>query len=78
MTISAVDPLNLTGILTSGDRIRSITSSRLVYRDGMALAAMDGDYVRPLTEIDHAVAGSLASVLAGRRLPPVSSGFVGR
>jgi ATP-dependent Lhr-like helicase len=78
MTISAVDPLNLTGILTSGERVRSITSSRLVYRDGVALAAMEGDYVRPLTEIDPAVAGGLASALAGRRLPPVTSGFVGR
>jgi len=78
MTISAVDPLNLTGILTSGERVRSITSSRLVYRDGVALAAMEGDYVRPLTEIDPTLAGGLASALAGRRLPPVTSGFVGR
>jgi ATP-dependent Lhr-like helicase len=78
ITISAVDPLNLTGILTSGERIRAITSNRLAYRDGVALAAMEGDYVRPLTEIDPAVAGGLASALAGRRLPPVTSGFVGR
>jgi ATP-dependent Lhr-like helicase len=78
MTISAVDPLNLTGILTSGERVRAITSNRLVYRDGVALAAMEGDYVRPLTEIDPAVAGHLASALAGRRLPSVTSGFIGR
>jgi ATP-dependent Lhr-like helicase len=78
ITISAVDPLNLTGILTSGERIRAITSNRLAYRDGVALAAMEGDYVRPLTEIDPGVAGGLASALAGRRLPPVTSGFVGR
>jgi ATP-dependent Lhr-like helicase len=78
ITISAVDPLNLTGVLTSGERVRSITSSRLVYRDGVALAAMEGDYVRPLAEIDPAVAGGIASALAGRRLPPVTSGFVGR
>jgi ATP-dependent Lhr-like helicase len=78
ITISAVDPLNLTGVLTSGERVRSITSSRLVYRDGVPLAAMEGDYVRPLAEIDPAVAGGIASALAGRRLPPVTSGFVGR
>jgi ATP-dependent Lhr-like helicase len=78
ITISAVDPLNLTGILTSGERIRAITSNRLAYRDGVALAAMEGDYVRPLTEIDPSVADGLASALAGRRLPPVTSGFVGR
>ena len=78
MTISAVDPLNLTGILTSGERIRAMTSNRLAYRDGVALAAMEGDYLRPLTEIDPAVAGGLASALAGRRLPAITSGFVGR
>jgi hypothetical protein len=64
--------------LTSGERIRAITSNRLAYRDGVALAAMEGDYVRLLTEIDPTVAGGLASALAGRRLPPVRSGFVGR
>jgi ATP-dependent Lhr-like helicase len=78
ITISAVDPLNLTGVLTGGERVRSITSSRLVYRDGVAVAAMEGDFVRPLTEIDPTVAGGIASALAGRRLPPVMSGFVGR
>ena len=78
VAISAVDPLNLTGVLTSGERIRSVTSSRLVYRDGIALAALEGDYMRPLAEIDTAAAGGLASALAGRPLPPVTSGFIGR
>jgi ATP-dependent Lhr-like helicase len=76
--LSAIDPLNLTGVLTSGERIRSTTSNRLVYRDGVALAALEGDYMRPLAEIESSVAGNLATVLAGRRLPPVTSGFVGR
>ncbi len=78
LTISAVDPLNLTGVLTTGERVRSLTSSRLVYRDGVALAALEGDYVRPLAEIDSAAAGGLATALAGRPLPAVTSGFVGR
>ena len=56
ITISAVDPLNLTGVLTSDDRIRAATSSRMVYRDGVALAVMEGDYIRPLAEIDPAAA----------------------
>ncbi|HEX7796136.1 MAG TPA: hypothetical protein VF456_17360, partial [Vicinamibacterales bacterium] len=76
--ISAVDPLNLTGILTSDERVRSLTSSRLVYRDGVVLAAMEGDYVRPLTEIEPSAAAGVASALAGRALPAVTAGFVGR
>ena len=78
ITISAVDPLNLNGIVTSGERIRSISSNRMVYRDGMALAVLEGDYIRPLAEIDPAVADGLATALAGRRRPAVTSGFVGR
>ena len=78
ITISAVDPLNLTGILTSGERIRSMTSNRLVYRDGVALAAMEGDY-RAAAHRHRCNAGrNVASALAARPLPAVTSGFVGR
>ena len=78
VTISAADPLNLTGILTSGDRVRAVTASRIVYRDGVALAALEGDYLRPLADIDPARRGDVASALAGRRVPAVTSGFIGR
>ncbi|HWF86275.1 MAG TPA: DEAD/DEAH box helicase [Vicinamibacterales bacterium] len=78
ITISAVDPLNLTGIVTSGDRVRAITATRIVYRDGVALAALEGDYLRPLSDIEPNAAGEVASALAGRRVPAVTSGFVGR
>jgi ATP-dependent Lhr-like helicase len=78
VVISAADPLNLTGIVTPGERVRAVASNRLVYRDGVALAAMEGDYIRPLAEIDPADAGVVANALAGRSVPPVLSGFVGR
>jgi ATP-dependent Lhr-like helicase len=78
ITISAADPLNLTGIVSSGDRVRAITATRIVYRDGVALAALEGDYLRPLSDIEPNAAGDVASALAGRRVPAVTSGFVGR
>ncbi len=78
VVISAADPLNLTGILTSGERVRTIVRSRLVYRDGVPLAALEGDYLRPLADIEPAVAGAVASALAGRRVPALTSGFIGR
>jgi ATP-dependent Lhr-like helicase len=77
IVISAADPLNLTGILVSGERIRAIASNRIAYRDGVAVSVMEGDYLRPLGEIDDASALHVASALAGRRVP-VASGFVGR
>jgi ATP-dependent Lhr-like helicase len=78
IAITAVDPLNLTGILTSGARIRSLISNRLLYRDGIAIASLEGGYMRPLVEIDPSMAGGLATVLAGRPRPSITSGFVGR
>ena len=35
VTISAADPLNLTGIVTAGERIRTAGRNRIVYRDGV-------------------------------------------
>jgi ATP-dependent helicase Lhr and Lhr-like helicase len=78
LVVSAADPLNLAGIVTTGDRVRAIATSRIVYRDGVPLAAMEGDYVRPLAEIPAAIAGDVASTLAGRRVPPIISGYIGR
>ena len=35
LTISAADPLNLTGIVTAGERIRAAGRNRIAYRDGV-------------------------------------------
>jgi ATP-dependent Lhr-like helicase len=78
ITISAADPVNLIGTLTSDDRVRAVVSNRVVYRDGVALAALEGDYLRPLADIEAGAAGDVASALAGRRVPAVTSGFIGR
>ncbi|MBI4459748.1 MAG: DEAD/DEAH box helicase [Acidobacteria bacterium] len=41
-TVSAADPLNLAGIITPGQKIASLATNRLVYRDGVPLAAREG------------------------------------
>jgi len=77
--ISAADPLNLAGIVTTGDRVRAVAANRVVYRDGVPLAAMEGDYVRPLVEdTDVATASAVTTSLTGRSGPAVVSGFLGR
>jgi ATP-dependent Lhr-like helicase len=50
LAIGAVDPLNLAGIVTAGERVRAVASSRVVYRDGVPIAALEGDCVRTLTD----------------------------
>jgi ATP-dependent Lhr-like helicase len=76
ITISAADPLNLTGILTSGERVRAIDANRIVYRDGIAIAALEGEYMRPLVPIDGAAAVGVATALTGRRMPDLTEGYV--
>jgi len=71
--ISACDPLNLIGILTTTDRIRAIAGTRIAYRDGLPVAVMEGDFLRPFDQPDI----EAAAALAGRRVP-VAAGFVGR
>ncbi len=78
IVISAADPLNLAGIVTAGDRVRAAASSRVAYLNGVPVAALEGDYIRSLAEIDPSISAGLATTLAGRRLPAVTSGYVGR
>jgi ATP-dependent Lhr-like helicase len=47
VTISAADPLNLTGILTSDERIRAATNTKIAYRDGAVMTASEGEFVAP-------------------------------
>jgi len=69
VTISAADPLNLAGIITAGDRIRVAGRTRIVYRDGAPIAAMESDVRRELTPIDPAIAGDVARALSRRHGP---------
>ncbi|HVR43574.1 MAG TPA: DEAD/DEAH box helicase [Thermoanaerobaculia bacterium] len=77
VVLSAADPLNLCGILDAGERVRAVASSRIAWRDGIAVSVIEGDSLRPLTEIEPDAALEVAAALAGRRVP-VSRGWVGR
>ena len=71
ITISAADPLNLTGIVTAGDRIRTARRNRIVYRDGIPLAVMEGDFVRALSPIEPAIAADVSRAFGHRAIPAV-------
>jgi len=78
LAVSAADPLNLAGIVTAGDRVRAVAANRLVFRDGVPIAALEGEYVRSLAEVDTAIASDAARALTGNPALSVISGFVGR
>ena len=77
IVISGADPLNMSGIITSGERLRASASTRIVYRNGVPLAAMEGDFLRTLGEVGPDIAAEVAAAAAGRTVP-VLTGYVGR
>jgi len=52
ITLSAADPLNLQGILTPGPRIASLTASRILFRNGLPIAALEAGEIRKVFEAD--------------------------
>ena len=69
VTISAADPLNLTGIVNAGERIRTAGRNRIAYRNGAPVAVREGDFVRELAPVDAAIAAAVSRALKSRRLP---------
>ena len=41
VVVSACDPLNLVGILTTGDRVPAVPGNRIVFRDGVPVASLE-------------------------------------
>jgi ATP-dependent Lhr-like helicase len=50
VVLSAADPLNLVGILTPQPRIASVYRNRVLLKDGVPIAALEGGEVRRLAE----------------------------
>ena len=62
--------------ITPGERVRAVPASRIVYRNGVPIAAMEGDSLKMLCEVDPDVA-TAAAAAAGRDVP-MAKGYAGR
>jgi len=71
IALSAADPLNLVGILSPGARVAAITRNRVLFRDGLAVAALEGGALRRLadSEASDETLQTLLSQRAGARRP---------
>jgi hypothetical protein len=69
--------LNLVGIVTGDERVAAVAGTRIAWRDGVPLAVLEGDYVRQLHDYEPDAARAVATALAGRPAPAVTSGFLG-
>ncbi|PWB83153.1 MAG: ATP-dependent DNA helicase, partial [Methylocystaceae bacterium] len=54
ISLSGADPLNLIGVLTPGPRLAALTGNRVLYRDGLPIAALSGGKIEFLTTLDEA------------------------
>ncbi|HEY6821719.1 MAG TPA: DEAD/DEAH box helicase [Burkholderiales bacterium] len=50
VVLSAADPLNLVGVLTPRDRVAAIQRNRILFQDGLPIAALEAGELRPLAE----------------------------
>ena len=68
ISISAADPLNLVGIITPGARVAALRRNRIVFQDGVPLAAEEGGELKRLGDYPPERAVEVERALV-RRLP---------
>ena len=69
VVLSAADPLNLVGILTPGRRIAAIAANRILLRDGVPLAALEGGQIVCLDSGAAEIDGEVQRALTTGTLP---------
>jgi ATP-dependent Lhr-like helicase len=62
-TVSGADPLNLAGILLPGPKVPALYSNRVVFRDGIAMAALVAGEVQYFEKLDPEQAWELKNLL---------------
>jgi ATP-dependent Lhr-like helicase len=78
ISISAADPVNLTGIITPGKRVPSLFNNRILYKDGEPVAIKEGKELRFLTEFEAKERWHIHKTLVQRRVSPKLRAYLGR
>jgi ATP-dependent Lhr-like helicase len=78
VSISAADPLNLTGIMTPGERVPSHYRNRVLYRDGVPVAIKEGEDIRILSAAEGKEVWSLRTALVKRSFSPKLRAYLGK
>ncbi|HEY8106542.1 MAG TPA: DEAD/DEAH box helicase [Gemmatimonadales bacterium] len=70
IALSGADPLNLTGIITPGDRVPALAPNRVLYEDGVPVLAVIGGAARALAPGAEERLATLAPALVRKRVTP--------
>src|SRR5262249_12473196 len=69
ITVSASDPVNFHGVLTPGKRIPAFTANRILFRDGLPIAALESGKIRKLSD-EHIADSQIENALRIGKLRP--------
>jgi ATP-dependent Lhr-like helicase len=69
VSVSGADPLNLTGILTPGPKLAALAVNRVLYRDGIPIALLEGDVTRLLELVGPELENRVRLALHGHAEP---------
>jgi ATP-dependent Lhr-like helicase len=69
VSVSGADPLNLAGILTPGAKLAALAGNRVLYRDGIPIAFLEGDNARFLEPVEPEIENLARLALHGHAKP---------
>ncbi|MGV8091134.1 MAG: hypothetical protein AB2L24_04635 [Mangrovibacterium sp.] len=78
VSISAADPLNLTGVLTPGKRVPGYFGNRILYRDGVPIAFQEAKEIQFLVEPEQQEKWDLQTRLVQRTISPRLRKYLGK
>ena len=70
VSLSGADPLNLAGILTPGPKLAGLTRNRVLYRDGIPIALLEGGEIRFLETLEAGSEWEARKTLLRSSVPP--------
>ena len=78
VTIGAADPLNLTGIITTGRKVPAYYNNRILYKDGVPVATTEGKEVKWLEEFEGEEKWRIHHAVIERNVPPKLRQYLGK
>ncbi|HEX2618397.1 MAG TPA: hypothetical protein VHL57_12695, partial [Flavobacteriales bacterium] len=82
VVLNAADPLNLTGVITPGDRLAARYNDRILFRQGVPIAVHDGEDLRwlekPRQDMDAHQERELVTQRLRRQMPERLRAFYGK
>ncbi len=78
ISISAVDPLNLLGVILPGKKVSNITSNRIAFQDGLPIAVWENKEAHYLIDLPQEQQWSVYKALIQKKFPTKLRYYLGR